>query len=185
MIFKKVIIFPTDTVYGIGTGLFNDEGLKKIYDLKKRDINKDIPVLFSNFDHLKPYIIITPLLKQIGTLFFPGPLTIVVNATQRYYDLTGKKTLAIRMPNHLELLEMLEQTGPLLTTSLNDSGKMPLEDIQEIIDKYQILVDEIITFKNVDHSQISSTIIDITTDNVQLLREGTISLKTILDSLNL
>ena len=94
MIFNKIIIIPTDTVYGIGTGLFNDEGIKKIFEIKHRDLNKQIPVLFSDFNHLKDYIKVTPLLKELGSKYFPGALTIICHTSDLYQSKNWTKNVS-------------------------------------------------------------------------------------------
>lgn len=177
MTFNKIIIIPTDTVYGIGTGIDNFEGLKKIYEIKKRPFDKQIPILFSNFNHLKEVIDISPKLVELGSMYWPGALTIICNTTEDYQNQTKEKTLAIRMPANIELLELLEQVGPLRVTSLNNSGEKPLELIDEIKDKYQLIVDQIYEFNNSNLSNVSSTIVDITKDDINIIRQGELIIK--------
>lgn len=179
-----VIIVPTDTVYGLATQIFDDEGLKKIYAIKKREPQKKIPVLVANMAQAQTIALLDERAKKLIATFWPGPLTIVLSTTDTYQKKTGEKTVALRAPNHPLLLKILHQHGPLLVTSLNISGEVPLQDFEQIKVEYQHQVDHIYENKQVVNSQISSTIVDLTQKNsIEFIRIGELTKQHITDCL--
>ncbi|MFR0367914.1 L-threonylcarbamoyladenylate synthase [Candidatus Phytoplasma palmae] len=175
---KKIIIFPTDTVYGIGTKINDLESLKQIYKIKKRDYNKPIIILFYSLEQMKDIVLIDNNIIKISKFFWPGALTLIVNTCFSYYKKTNLKKIGIRIPNNKIALKLIQKEGPFFTTSVNQSGYPPLNDFEEIRLKYQNKVDFI--YKNDQNlSLIPSTVIDITENNFRLIREGSISLKMI------
>ena len=79
---NDVIIFPTDTVYGIGCKMTDEKAIERIYDIKKRDTNKRLAVLISSLNQIKDYIEITDTLLKIESNFWPGALTVIVPLTK-------------------------------------------------------------------------------------------------------
>ena len=122
----KIAIFPTETVYGIGTSAFCAESVEKIYKIKKRPHEKPINVLVSNFDMIKLLAKdISPMEEKIMKKFFPGPLTIILKKNDNVPDVvtSGGDTIGIRMPANDVALKLIEKAGvPLATTSANYSG---------------------------------------------------------------
>ncbi|WP_341266713.1 L-threonylcarbamoyladenylate synthase [Candidatus Phytoplasma fraxini] len=179
----QIIIFPTDTVYGLGCSIYNYKGLTKIYQIKNRDPNKPISVLFSDLKQIKEIALIDNKIQKLALFFWPGPLTIIVFTHKKYFNLTKEKTIGIRIPNHPLALEILRNTGPLKTTSVNKSGEPPLNDYLEIKKQYQNKVDYIYLNNNFI-SNVNSTILDTTLSQWTILREGDISLSQIKKILN-
>lgn len=178
---SKVIIFPTDTVYGIGTNLFDKEGIRRIYEIKGRDFDKPLAVLVSNLDALERVALISSDAKRLMDVFWPGALTIILSTTKVYYEKTGEKTIGVRMPNHPKALEIIESYGQGLfkTTSVNQSGMSPLNEYETIHENYGNLVDAI--YPNDQRiSLVSSTVVDLTATEIKVLRKGDITLDMIL-----
>lgn len=175
----KIIIFPTDTVYGIGTHYLNQTGIKKIYDIKGRDFNKPISILVSSIEAAHQIGKLNDhALKTVQT-YWPGGLTIVVPTTDAYFKQSGEKTIGLRMPNHQLALKILKTYGPLKTTSVNKSHEAPLNDYETIYKNYHHLVDEI--YKNDEPlSEVSSTVVAFTHDLPSLIRKGDVSLEDIM-----
>lgn len=180
---SKVIIFPTDTVYGIGTSVYDKENIKRIYDIKKRPLDKPLAVLCANIDQINEIAYLNECAIKLINKFMPGPLTIIVPAKDNIKESMNLSTVGIRIPNYKKAIELLEEYGPLATTSVNESGLSPINDYEQIKEEYSDLVDEIIKPSSLEFSCISSTVVDITTDNIKVLRQGSILISDIENAL--
>lgn len=177
-----LIIIPTDTVYGLAAMLYDEEGLKKIFEIKGRDQSKQIPILCHEISDLDHIAFLDNEAETLMKKFWPGPISFVLNTTDTFYQLTGEKTIAARIPNHPKALEIIKKYGVLRVTSLNKSGEPPLSDINQIRDQFGASVSEIYE-QNKDQSHISSTVVDLTTRPLKILRQGAISEEAIKDAL--
>ena len=176
---SKVIIFPTDTVYGIGTPIFDVEGIKRIYDIKKRPKEKPLACLCANLEHLKSIAYLNEKAIKLINEFLPGALTLILKSKEEVFEKIGYKTIGVRIPNSKIALDILKENGPMLTTSVNESGSVPLNEYDDIKKNYDDLVDYIY---NTDRqsSNIASTVVLIEGDSIKVLRAGEISLEDIL-----
>ena len=179
---KDVIIFPTDTVYGIGASLYDTKSIEEIYSIKGRDFNKQIAVLCSSIEQIEKFAVVTKDVYALAEAFWPGSLTLILKTNEKYFEFSGERTIGVRIPNHKKALKLINKYGPLKTTSINQSGKEPLNDYYEIKQKYGDLVKKVYNNKE-EISKVSSTVISLV-DNLVLLRQGDISLDEILKSLS-
>ncbi len=177
-----LIIIPTDTVYGLAAKLYDEEGLKKIFEIKGREQSKQIPILCYDISDLDDIAHLDEVAKMLMEKFWPGPISFILNTTETFYQLTGERTIAARIPNHQKALEIIKKYGVLRVTSLNKSGEPPLSDINQIKDQFGASVREIYE-QNYDQSHVSSTVVDLTTKPLKILRKGTISEESIKDAL--
>ncbi len=170
-----LIIIPTDTVYGLATQLFDEEGLNKIYALKGRDLSKQIPILISSVDQLEDIAHYDDFTYKVMEIFWPGPLTIVLNTTDSFKEKTGEESIAVRIPKHQKALEVLNLCGPMRVTSLNKSGEPPLENPEEIKALFGDKVKAIFWQGHTKRSDLSSTVAKISDGHVEILRQGAIT----------
>jgi L-threonylcarbamoyladenylate synthase len=175
-----IAIFPTDTVYGIGCNPYNKDSVKKIYEIKSRDISKPFPVLVYSKDIAEKIVFIDEFTKKIVERFWPGSLTIILKLTdenlKKSLNVTDK--IAIRVPNHKCTLELLKKCNFLVGTSANISGQSSFTNPDECIKNiknYDIFVDG-----GVIDSTAESTIIEIKDEKIKIVREGTLSYEEIL-----
>lgn len=180
---SKVIIFPTDTVYGIGTSVYDKENIKRIYDIKKRPLDKPLAVLCANIEQIKEIAYLNENAIKLINKFMPGALTIIVKAKDNIKKSMNINTVGIRIPNYSIAIELLKEYGPLATTSVNESGECPLNDYEQIKGEYSNLVDVIVKPSSEKLSCVSSTVIDITGDAIKILRQGSISISDIENAL--
>ena len=167
----KVIVFPTDTVYGIGSMIDDKEGVSKIYNLKHRDKNKPLANLAYSSEQIKEYVNIpNPKTLELMKLW-PGALTIIFNKKHIYNN--ELPTIAFRIPNSNTALTILKHFGVMAVTSMNLSGSEPLNNIDDIIKNFENEIDYLVIDEE-KHSNISSTIIDVTKDPFGALRKGEI-----------
>lgn len=171
----KVICFPTDTVYGVGALLDDEIGIKKIYELKHRDISKPLAVL-TGTTAIDNYVLdISDQANCLMEKYWPGALTLIFKKKKSVSNFVTSHldTVGFRMPNSKTALKILNHFGPLATTSINISGSKPLNNIEEIkkyfSDEIDYLISDIETTSN-----ISSTVIDVTTEPITVLRQGDI-----------
>lgn len=165
----KVIVFPTDTVYGIGSMIDDKEGVSKIYNLKHRDKNKPLANLAYSSEQIKEYVNIpNPKTLELMKLW-PGALTIIFNKKHIYNN--ELPTIAFRIPNSNTALTILKHFGVMAVTSMNLSGSEPLNNIDDIIKNFENEIDYLVIDEE-KHSNISSTIIDVTKDPFVVLRKG-------------
>ncbi len=167
----KVIVFPTDTVYGIGA-LYNDElGITKIYNLKHRDKSKPLACLVGNIDDLWPYIKVNNPCTQEYMNYWPGALTLIFEKKQFSAVDKDINTIAFRIPNSVVALKILNHFGIMAVTSMNLSGSAPLNDIEAIEKHFGSDIDYLVTDQE-QPSKISSTILDISTSHTKVIRAG-------------
>ena len=175
-----IAVFPTDTVYGIGCDPYNKDSVRKIYEIKSRNISKPFPVLVYSKDIAERIAFFDEFTKKIAEKFWPGPLTMILKLTDEKLkeSLNVTNKIAIRVPNHKCTLELLKKCNFLVGTSANISGYSSFTKPDECFNnlrKYDIFVDGgIITSKS------ESTIIEIENEKIKIIREGSLSHKEIL-----
>ena len=181
---NKVIIFPTDTVYGIGCDIFDLEGIERIYKIKNRSKDKPLACLCADIKQIEDIAYLSEDARKLINLFLPGPLTIILKSKPIVLDKIGYKTIGVRIPNNKIALDILKEHGPMLTTSVNESGDVPLNEYDDIKANYNHLVDYIYN-TNTKSSNISSTVVDLTDNRLRILRIGEIPLSSIEKALNI
>lgn len=176
-----VIIFPTDTVYGIACNCFSEKAIKKIFDIKKRPENKPINVLSNNLDKIKLVSKnINEKEKFLIDKYMPGALTIILDKNEKVSDIltAGLDTIGVRIPKNNISLRILENVSyPLATTSANISGDSAGIKITEFLKEFDGVVDAIIDGGETD-LKVASTIVRVESDNkLKIIREGTLKIK--------
>jgi len=177
-----VVIFPTDTVYGIGCDPYNKASIEKIYKIKSRHTTKPVPVLTYSIETAERIAQFDQLTKKIVKKFWPGPLTIILKVTDEKIkkSLNLENKIAIRVPNHKCTLELLKKCNYLVGTSANISGDVPYTNPKECLKKmqdYDVFVDGGIITSNGE-----STIIEIENEEIKIIREGSLTKEEILQS---
>ena len=180
-----VVVFPTDTLYGLGADAFSLPGLQRIFAIKGRPASLALPVLVAGLDQVESVAL--PMSSQAQLLaerFWPGPLTLVMRRSPDLPDLVtgGADTVAVRMPAHRIPLALARRLGrPITGTSANLSGSPDLLDLESVESQLGNLVDYIFRTGPVPEGT-GSTVVDITGDEPHILREGAISLETIMQT---
>ena len=167
-----VVIFPTDTVYGIGCNPYNANAVKKIYEIKSREKIKSLPVLASSIQIVKEISIIDEFTEKIIKKYWPGPLTLILKLKDKNLkkSLNLEDKIAVRIPNSECTLKLLNKCNLLVGTSANISGDSSFTNPQECmknVKNYDVFVDGgTITSKG------ESTIIEIKNEKIHIIREG-------------
>ena len=169
-----LIIFPTDTVYGIACNSFSDKAIKKLYLAKNRSFDKPIGVLTDSMSKINLVVEnISSAEKELIDKYFPGNLTIIFNKKKSVSDLltSGNSTIGVRIPNNEIALSILKSYPyPLATTSVNLAGKKDGTRVSDFIsdfkDKVDIIIDGGIT------NEVPSTIVRVENDKLNIIRQG-------------
>ncbi len=168
------IVFPTDTVYGIGCNPFDKAAVEKIYKIKQREKIKKLPILGFSKRDIESIVEFTPNAEKIAAKYWPGKVTLVLKLKeeklQESLGITEK--IAVRVPNSKCALSILEKCRLLVGTSANKAGVKSFvnpKDCLENIKDYDVFVDG-----GVIKSTGESTIIDCTLKELAILREGAI-----------
>jgi len=178
-----LIVYPTETCYGIGADATNMKSIKKIYEIKGRDFSKPIPILVSNLEIIKKYGIITKEIEILIKKFMPGPLSIITKKIRPVSD-ANQEGISFRISSHpiaSELVKLLKK--PITTTSANISGQPSIYKIKKVIETFENKVDMIIDYGDLPRTE-PSTCIDMTSEgNVKVVREGPIPSESIMKAL--
>jgi len=181
----EIVIFPTETVYGIGADALNLKAVEMIFEIKGREKSKPLPIMIGNIkDVYKIARDIPESFFSIAQKFMPGPLTVILKKKEGISDLitSGFDTIGVRMPNHNFALPMIKYFGsPIVATSANLSGDSNPKDYKEtfkVKDLCHVGIDQ-----GKSNEGVPSTIIDLSEEEPKILRQGTITLKEILDAI--
>ncbi len=180
---SKVIIFPTDTVYGIGASVYDTKGMDKIYDIKHRDKSKPLAVLCADINQIEEIAYVTDEARKLINKFLPGPLTVILKSKDSIKGTFKGETVGVRIPNYDVALEILKENGPMATTSVNESGMPSINNYNEIVKDYSKLVDAIYKPSNCVTSSLASTVVLIKDNDIKILREGAITSEMIKECL--
>ncbi len=170
-----LIVFPTDTLYGLACLPHFDEALAKVYAAKHRSHTKALPVLIANRQQLLELVSKIPECAQkLMEQFWPGKLTLILPKRASLPALLSPFAgIAVRMPNHPFALSLLQKTGPLAVTSANLSEHSnhadPVEILEELEPHLNLFIEE-----GILSSTTASTIVDCTQKAPVIIRQGAI-----------
>ena len=175
-----IVVYPTDTVYGIGCDPYNKTSVEKIYEIKSRDLIKSLPVLTYSKETAKHIVHFDNITEKIVEKFWPGPLTVILKVTDDKIkeSLNLNDKIAIRVPDHQCTLDLLQKCNYLVGTSANISGNSSYTNPKECLRDlkgYDVFVDG-----GIISSKGESTIIEIENEEIKIIREGSLNKEEIL-----
>lgn len=168
----ELIVYPTDTIYGIAANINNENAIKKVYKTKQRSMSKPLSVCVHNIQQIKQLAFVNKSIEKILNTLLPGPYTLILEKKENTSSLltSEKKSIGIRIPDN-EICHYLTKGFPITSTSANISNNKTPNNINEIANQ---LGDNITTY--IDCGEITnnqpSTIIDLTTEYPKILRKG-------------
>ena len=171
-----LVVFPTDTVYGLGANVMNINAIERIFELKGREHTKAIAVLLGSMEQLEFVTSSFPdSAQKLGELFWPGALTMVIKRKNNLpNNLSPDDTIGIRIPDHKFARTLISRVGPLATTSANLSGFASATNAEMAYEQIGSQVDLIIDGgKSI--GGVASTVIDCTGEPLKILREGALT----------
>jgi L-threonylcarbamoyladenylate synthase len=168
---NKIVVFATDTVYGVGCRVVDLVTVRRIYDLKNREYGKPMAILCADIAQVESVAIMTEEALNLANKHWPGALTLVLVKKMTVNDVitSGMKTVGVRIPNDSACLAILKRFGPMVVTSLNQSNEPAILKYADVL-KYDELVDYIL--KGGDLKNVASTVYDPA--NKKVIRQGEI-----------
>jgi len=171
------ILYPTDTLYGLGANALNEDAVLKIQKIKKQDKNKPISIIVKDLKMARKIACVDSKVEKILNRIWPGPITVVLRKKDIVSDiLTGNgETVAIRIPDNEFISALMKKIDfPITATSANISGENNLLKSKEIIDKFKkakFAPDLFIDAGDIKNPT-ASTIVDLTTPVPKIIRTG-------------
>lgn len=168
-----VIVYPTDTVYGLGCDITSKHAVERIIRIKGRDPKKPMSFVCSDLTHIARYAKVSNVAYRLLKRFLPGPYTFILEANREVPKLllTKQRTVGIRIPDSPTCLMLVKELGnPLLSTSANLTGAEPIGDPEEIMHTLGPLTDIVLDAGILDRTP--STVISLVDDRIEVLREG-------------
>lgn len=167
-----LVIYPTETCYGIGADATNDGAVKSVITVKRRSAQKKISIAFSDIRMARKYLVVTKNAEKLAKAFMPGPLTLVVESKNK-----PAKKVGFRIPDDKIVLRIIRKLGkPITTTSANIAGKQPLYRIKNVTKIFDGKVDLILDAGDLKKT-MPSTVYDVL--DGKILRKGPVSEKRI------
>lgn len=179
-----LVAFPTDTVYGVGALAFDGKAIESIYAAKNRPIEKAIPILISDAGELEKIGMNIPeTVQKLARRFWPGPLTILVpKRLDLPESVSATSTIGVRVPDHEVARALLHLTGPMAVTSANISGGQSPVSAEEVYQQLGGRIPLIIDGGRTPGG-VPSTLVDCTTPELKILREGPIGMEELHSAL--
>lgn len=177
----RVVVLPTDTVYGIGCDAFDGTAVRTLLTAKRRGPDMPVGVLVGSWTTIDGLVTAVPQsARALIEAFWPGELSLVLeHAPSLAWDLGSTHgTVMLRMPLHPVALELLREVGPMAVSSANTSGNPPASDVTQAITQ---LGGSVAVYLDGGPSgePVASTIVDLTGDRPRLLREGGVTAEQI------
>jgi tRNA threonylcarbamoyl adenosine modification protein (Sua5/YciO/YrdC/YwlC family) len=174
----RLVVLPTDTVYGIGADAFSPNAIAKLLEAKGRGPDMPVPVLVGTGEAWTGVAVSNEAAEALAAVFWPGALSLLCreqpSLSWNLGDTGG--TVVVRMPEHEVALDLLRETGPMGVSSANLSGQPPARTAQEARDQLGNSV-AVYLEAGPTRADIPSTIVDVTGDVPRVLRAGAISLE--------
>lgn len=175
---NQIVAFPTETVYGLGAPIFNEDSIKKIFSTKGRPSDNPLIAHISHLDQIPEIALSIPsIFYELAERFFPGPLTVILKKHPRVPLIAsgGRETIGIRMPSHPIAHDLIQRLGqPIVAPSANLSGRPSSTSFQHVLDDFKDFQGAIID-GGVCFYGIESTVISLTSNTPCILRYGCIS----------
>lgn len=170
----KLIVYPTDTIYGIGCDILNKKSVQTIQTIKNRKKQKPLSIICSDLKDISRWAVVSNTQYKILKKYIPGPYTFILKASSgapKILQDPKRKTIGIRIPDNKICLELVSGLGnPIVTTSVNLAGEVNYINPLDIKKDWYGKVDLILDAGQLNNEP--STIISLVDDNIEILRQG-------------
>lgn len=175
-----LVAFPTETVYGLAADALNEAAVRRVYEAKGRPAGKPLAVQVAEKEDIKKLARSIPAAAdRLIDAYFPGPLTIILEASPAISEIVTASTgkIGIRMPDHPVALALIRSAGtPIVAPSANTSGKPAPTDAAGVLRDLDGRVDMVLD-AGTTSVKVASTVLDLTLDPPKILREGVIGMR--------
>lgn len=176
-----LVIYPTDTVYGLGVDAFNRQAVLRVFEAKQRELNKPISIAVANVEQAREVVEWDDSIDALAKKFLPGPLTMILKKKVGFPDelIASEDKIGVRIPNHDVALDLIKLVGrPITTTSANISGQPNPRTAKEAVKQVGDKVDFVLDAGECEIGE-PSTVVELVDGRVKILRAGAISKKEI------
>lgn len=169
----ELVVFPTETVYGLATDALNPDAVDNVYDCKERSYDKPISLAVPNIDEAKNYVDINKRERSFMKKFLPGPATVLLPKNNLVPDIltSGRQKVGVRVPDNQVAIELLEEVNPITATSANISGTGSVLNLDNLSDEVkneaEVLLDD-----GILNGGVGSTVVDLRENKIY--RDGAI-----------
>jgi len=175
-----VVALPTETFYGLAVSVFDKEACERVFEIKGRPSTRALPCIVSGMEQLERVASEIPALaKELSTRFWPGPLTLIVPARATVAAASETGTVAVRVSSLPLARELAAIAGPVTATSANVSGAPPATTADEVVAQLGDSVNMVLD-GGATSGGLASTIVDVTSGKLELVREGAIAFRDVL-----
>lgn len=178
-----IVAFPTETVYGVGIRFEDEKALDHLMEAKNRDYSKAITLMVANKADISQYAYVSEKAQKLIEHFMPGMITLIFQKKETVSEAmtNGKPTIGIRIPDSSFVLSLLEKVGPMLVTSANLSHHQNTTSTAEVLEQLDGRIDLVVDGKTSDN--IASTVVDVSQDEIKILRAGKITKEQIEEAI--
>jgi L-threonylcarbamoyladenylate synthase len=186
----EVVAFPTETVYGLGANMYDEEAVLKIFELKKRQKSKSLVIMMSDILQIDAIAQNIPdVFYKLAKKYMPGSITVILQKNKNLKKnisnlISNDDTIGVRIPSNVEALRLIEEVGsPIVATSANISGEKDPKKAEDVKNSFK---DEDVVMLDGGECELGvpSTVVSLVDqEDVKILREGAISQKEIFEFL--
>lgn len=170
----KIIVYPTDTIYGIGCDILNKKSVQTIQTIKNRKKQKPLSIICSDLKDISRWAVVSNMQYKILKKYLPGPFTFILKASSdapKILQDPKRKTIGIRIPDNNVCLEIVGKLGnPIVTTSVNLAGEANYVNPEEIKKDWYGKVDLVLDAGELNNDP--STIVSLVDENIKIIRQG-------------
>ena len=180
----ELVVFPTDTLYGIGADPFNENSVKKVFVAKNRPFDMPLSIAVSNEKMMESVAVLNDNARKLIRKFLPGPLTIMLTKKPSLPDIltSGSNQVGIRIPDHPFAIRLIDKFGPIIATSANLHSHPDPFDATMAQKDLKGHIHSCVDCGKTKHAE-PSTIVDVSDGAVEVIRKGVISQEQIEDAL--
>lgn len=176
-----VVVYPTETLYGLGANVFDVNAVQRVFEIKGRDLKKPSSVAFRDLEQAKKFLEFTSAAEKLARKFLPGPLTIILNSKIEFDAFLGGNKVSVRIPDNMVAQAILSEIKfPITATSANLSGGKEPVEVKDALEQIGDKIDLVLDGGKCKYGK-PSTVIDATTEEIKVVREGVIINAKLID----